>query len=107
MVRAYIKGALVGEVDPDDEEKLVEPWLSEEGQASFYSQFAQADERYTAEVEPSFGAIRCPVMILWGEDDPWIPLARGRELGARIAPSRFETMRGSVICPSSRPLAPL
>ena len=45
------------------------PWLTEEGRGSFYRQFAQADERYTAEVEPLFGNIRCPVSILWGEDD--------------------------------------
>lgn len=94
VVEAYIQGALVTAVDRRDFEALVAPWLTEEGRASFYRQFAQADERYTAEVEPCFGSIRCPVKILWGADDPWIPLERGRALHALISHAEFETMPG-------------
>ncbi|MEJ8571880.1 alpha/beta hydrolase [Microbaculum marinum] len=94
VVRAYIKGALVGELLPEDLEALVAPWLSENGRISFYNQFAQADERYTAEIEPMFGSVRCPVRILWGEDDPWIPLERGRSLHSRMPGSEFATMPG-------------
>jgi pimeloyl-ACP methyl ester carboxylesterase len=28
--------------------------------------------------------VRCPVHVLWGEDDPWIPLDRGRRLAQRL-----------------------
>ena len=94
VVEAYIKGAIVNDIDAGDFDKLVEPWLSAEGCASFYWQFAQADEKYTAEVEPVFGDIRCPVDIIWGEDDPWIPLERGRALHALIPQASFETLPG-------------
>ncbi|MGI9452124.1 MAG: alpha/beta fold hydrolase, partial [Geminicoccaceae bacterium] len=94
IVEAYIQGALRAEIDKGDFEKLVEPWLTEEGSGSFYRQFAQADERYTAEIEPSFGDIRCPVIILWGEDDPWIPLARGEALHRCIPRASFKAMSG-------------
>ena len=47
VVEAYIKGALVNDLEPGDFEELVLPWLSEEGRVSFYRQFAQADEKYT------------------------------------------------------------
>jgi pimeloyl-ACP methyl ester carboxylesterase len=94
VVEAYIKGAIVNDIDSRDFEKLVEPWLSEEGRGSFYRQFAQADEKYTAEVEPVFGNIRCPVRIIWGEDDPWIPLERGKALHALIPQGSFETLPG-------------
>ena len=94
IVEAYIKGAIVNDIDSRDFDKLVGPWLSEEGQASFYRQFAQADEKYTAEVEPMFGDIRCPVKIIWGEGDPWIPLERGKALRARIPQATFETLPG-------------
>jgi pimeloyl-ACP methyl ester carboxylesterase len=94
VVTTYIKGALVNDIDPDDFEKLVAPWLTEEGRNSFYRQFAQADERYTAEVEPLFGDVRCPVAIIWGEDDPWIPLERGKALHARMPQASFETLPG-------------
>lgn len=94
VVESYIKGALVNPIDAGDFERLVGPWLSEDGRGSFYRQFAQADEAYTAEVEPLFGQIRCPVRIVWGEDDPWIPLSRGRALGALIPHASFETLPG-------------
>ncbi|MGF1515945.1 MAG: alpha/beta fold hydrolase [Elainellaceae cyanobacterium] len=92
VVEAYIKGALVNDIDPGDFEQLAKPWLSEAGRSSFYRQFAQADEKYTAEVEPLFGEIRCPVKIIWGKDDPWIPLKRGRALHGLIPQAAFETL---------------
>ncbi len=94
IVKAYIKGALVNEIEADDFAALVAPWLSEEGKTSFYRQFEQADERYTAEVEPLFGEVRCTAAIFWGEDDPWIPLARGRALHKLIPQAEFHTMPG-------------
>lgn len=92
LVTAYIEGALVNDISPDDLSGLVAPWLTEDGAPSFYRQFAQADETYTAEVEPLFGKVRCPTKIVWGEDDPWIPLERGRSLHKLIPDAKFATM---------------
>ncbi|WP_054309148.1 alpha/beta hydrolase [Mesorhizobium sp. 1M-11] len=94
VVEAYIKGAIANGIEPGDFKTLVEPWLGEAGRQSFYRQFAQADERYTAEVEPMFGDIRCSVAIIWGEDDPWIPLERGRALHRLIPQASFDTLAG-------------
>ena len=92
VVEAYIKGAMVNDIDEDDFNQLVEPWLSEEGRESFYSQFAQADEAYTAEVEPLYGDIRCPTTIVWGQDDPWIPIERGKALHALVPQAAFAVL---------------
>ena len=94
VVAAYIRGAIVNDIDPEDFEELVRPWLSEDGRGSFYRQFAQADEKYTAEIEPLFGNIRCPAKVMWGRDDPWIPLERGKALHALIPHASFETLDG-------------
>lgn len=94
VVRAYIRGALISDIAGDDVEALAAPWLTDEGRVSFYRQFAQADERFTAEVEPMFGYVRCPVKIAWGEDDPWIPLDRARALHDRMPTADFATMSG-------------
>ena len=94
VVESYIKGAIVNDIEPVDFEKLVEPWLSEDGRRSFYRQFAQADEKYTAEVEPLFGEVRCPTRILWGKDDPWIPLERGKALRALMPQAAFAELDG-------------
>lgn len=89
IVEAYIRGALYKELKPEEFTALVEPWLSESGQPAFYRQIAQASQQYTDEVEPKYASIRCPVLILWGEQDEWIPLATGRRLHQAIPHSRF------------------
>ncbi len=94
IVTAYIKGALANDIAAGDLTALIAPWLTTAGSGSFYRQFAQADEAYTAEVEPLFGTIRCPVQILWGADDPWIPLARGQALHALIPHAGFTLLPG-------------
>ena len=75
-------------------EQLVAPWLTEEGSGSFYRQFAQADETFTEVLEPLYKDIRCRVNMLWGEDDPWIPIERGRALQRYIPQASFEPLPG-------------
>ncbi|MEO0821998.1 MAG: alpha/beta fold hydrolase [Pseudomonadota bacterium] len=94
LVEAYIRGALVSDIAEPDLERLVAPWLTEKGAASFYRQFAAADERFTAEIEPLYGRVRCPVRIVWGSEDPWIPLARGRALHEAMPAAEFVTLPG-------------
>ena len=43
------------------------------------------DQRYTDEVQDAYGALRCPCLLLWGADDQWIPIDKGRDL-ARLIP---------------------
>ena len=66
--------------------------LKDEGGNPDCPWFGQADESYTAEIEPLFGKVRCPVIIIWGEEDPWIPLARGKVLHRLIPHASFETL---------------
>lgn len=94
VVRAYIQGALATELALDDLDALCAPWCSDHGRLAFYRQFAQADERYTAEIEPMYGKLRCPTMIIWGEQDPWIPLARGQALAKRMPGAEFRSFPG-------------
>lgn len=95
VVEAYIRGAFVNDIPVDDFDALVAPWLSEDGAASFYRQFAQADEKYTADVEAHFGDVRCPTKIVWGEDDPWIPLERGKSLHQLMPKAEFTSIPGA------------
>jgi len=94
VVEAYVRSAMAVPVAEEDVPALAAPWLTDAGQTAFYRQFAQADERFTAEVEPAFGAVRCPVAILWGEAHPWIPIDRGRALHRAMPGAGFETLEG-------------
>lgn len=89
ILPAYIAGAAHRPLAAEDMQLYVDPWLGASGQAAFYRQIAQMDQRYTDEIEPRYGQIRCPVRILWGEEDRWIPVARGRELSARMAGAKL------------------
>ena len=95
IVEAYIRCAMTGRIADSDFAALVAPWLTETGQRSFYRQIAQADQKFTDEIEPLYGAIRCPSLVIWGEDDPWIPLATGLRLHRAIRGSQFRTVAGA------------
>ena len=91
VVAAYIRGAVHRHMPQGELAPYLAPWLGETGQAGFYRQIVQMDQRYTDEVEPHYGEVRCPTLILWGQEDRWIPFERGRQLqrairGARLIP---------------------
>ena len=92
MVAAYVRDATYRPMTDEEMVPYLEPWLGEEGQAAFYRQMAQNDQRYTDEVEPLYGRIGRPVLILWGEEDRWLPLERGKKLHSAIPGSRLTTI---------------
>lgn len=84
VVEAYIRGAAHRELSPDALRMLVDPWTRADGQAAFYRQIAQADERFTEEIENDYGTLTEPVHIIWGEEDTWIPSDRALRLKQAI-----------------------
>lgn len=95
VVTAYLRTAVHRSIVDSELRPYVEPWLGEVGQPAFYRQIAQMDERYTDEVQDRYGDVRCPVQILWGEEDAWIPIGRGRELAGLIPGARFRPVPGA------------
>jgi pimeloyl-ACP methyl ester carboxylesterase len=74
LVAAYLRGAFHRPLNDEELAPYVRPWLGSVGQAAFYRQIQQADERHTDEIEPLYGEIRSPVLIVWGRNDAWIPV---------------------------------
>lgn len=89
IVRAYINSAAFLPLDDAVLDMTVGPWTGSDGKAAFYRQIAQASSVYTDEVQPLYSGIGRPVMILWGREDAWIPIARGEFLHDRIPESQF------------------
>lgn len=94
MVAAYVRDATYRPMTDEEVAPYIEPWLGEEGQAALYRQIAQNDQRYTDEVEPLYAEIERPVLILWGEEDSWLPPEIGERLHSSIPGSRLEKIPG-------------
>jgi pimeloyl-ACP methyl ester carboxylesterase len=71
------------------------PWQGAEGQAGFYRQIAQMDQKFTDEIEPLYAPLDCHVTLLWGEEDQWIPISRGHALAAKLTGGALRTVPGS------------
>jgi len=95
ILPAYLRSALGRPIADAALAPYIEPWLGEEGQRAFYRQIAVMDQRFTDDVQDRYGEIRCPAQILWGEEDGWIPIERGRELAAAVPGARFVAVAGA------------
>ena len=95
ILRAYIRGAAHAPLADADLDRYVEPWLGDVGQPAFYRQIAQMSDRFTDEIEDRYAEVRCPAQILWGEEDAWIPPARGDELARRIPGAALRRVPGA------------
>lgn len=98
ILRAYIGAAVKHSLREDEMQPYLDPWLGEADQKAFWRQIAQMDDKYSEEIEHRYGEIRCPVTILWGEEDEFIPLKDGEELARRIPGAPF------VVVPDTRHL---
>lgn len=95
VVEAYVRGAAHRTLGPEDLALLVEPWATGEGLSAFYRQIAQADERYTEELEPLLARLDEPVHVIWGAEDSWIPVDRAHRLQSMIARSTVRVVAGA------------
>jgi pimeloyl-ACP methyl ester carboxylesterase len=89
-IRAYVAGASHTGLTPAQADMLVAPWLGPDGQQAFYRQIAQADQAYTDEIQSRYPELDLPVLIIWGQDDTWIPVDRAHRLADLIPHSRLE-----------------
>ncbi|KAF7188384.1 hypothetical protein HII31_10046 [Pseudocercospora fuligena] len=97
MLRAVIRSATFNpdKLRADWEELLAKPWLTdiestlnrkEQVQKSFVRQIAQANDGDVAEMldKSLYSQVSCPVKILWGEHDQWIPREKMESLAGML-----------------------
>ncbi len=95
IVAAYVRDATFSPMNEEVLAGILEPWLGPTGRRAFYRQMAQADQSFTDEMEPGYGGITCPVLILWGEEDRWIPVSTGQRLRQMIPTAEFRPIPGA------------
>lgn len=85
LLRAYLQTSACNPLSDEALEIYSAPWLGPVGQPAFYRQIAQMDQRFTDEVEGLYGRLDCPVTVLWGQKDEWLPFEQGARLANLIA----------------------
>jgi pimeloyl-ACP methyl ester carboxylesterase len=90
-----VSAASYGGLAPDQMRTLTAPWSTSEGKAAFYRQIAQADERFTDEIQERYAEISLPVKIIWGREDTVVPVDRAERLAQMIPDSELEIIDGA------------
>ena len=95
LLTAYLRTAVHRDLPDAELAPYLRPWTGPVGQAGFYRQIAQMDPRHTDDVAGRYGELRCPVQLLWGVEDGWIPLDSGRRLAGLLPAARFIEIPGA------------
>ncbi|MBB3710913.1 pimeloyl-ACP methyl ester carboxylesterase [Limimaricola variabilis] len=85
LLAAYLQTAAHAPLSEEAIEIYSAPWRGPVGQPAFYRQIAQMDQRHTDEVQGLYGRMDCPVTVLWGQEDGWLPHAQGDALATLIS----------------------
>ncbi|WP_411564910.1 alpha/beta fold hydrolase [Pseudomonas shirazensis] len=85
LLAAYLQTSAANPLSEDALRIYSAPWVGEVGQPAFYRQIAQMDQAFTDEIQPLYTSLDCPVSVLWGAEDAWIPYAQGERLAELIA----------------------
>ena len=59
------------------------------------TQIAQNDQRFTDEIQPRYGELDLPVLILWGREDGWIATDKAAELRDAIPGAELRLIEGA------------
>ena len=89
LFRAYIQRAALKPLPEDIIELYAKPWRGESGQAAFYRQIAQSDNRHIEEAEKLYRPMDGLVNVLWAEQDSFIPIDQGIQLAGLLKADSF------------------
>lgn len=95
LVRGYVAWAAHDPLPDRVVAEFARPWAGEVGKAALYRQVAQNGQHLTDEIQPRYGEIDVPTLVLWGEEDEWLPLEHGRELARLIPAAELRTFAGA------------
>jgi len=84
LFRAYIGNAAHRPLPRDVQDLYARPWQGSTGQAAFYRQIGQSDIGAIEALQPLYRPLDCPVRLVWGAEDTFIPPAQGEQLAAAL-----------------------
>ena len=69
-------------------------FAGDEGAAAFFRFMGQTEPAKVLPTTDELGALEIPVLIFWGEEDPWWPVSLGERLHEAMPTSSFATLPG-------------
>jgi 2-hydroxymuconate-semialdehyde hydrolase len=94
----------------DDRAEYLRPFLGEEGARAFFAGIDAADGLGLVGTEDALRALEIPVLVLWGDEDPYLPPLLGERLADALPMSTLAFLPGcSHLLPEDAPetVAPL
>ena len=76
-------------------DKYVRPFATIEGRAALVRHIRALDARETAALAPRLGEIACPTSVVWGAQDPLLPVSLGRRLADAITGATLDVVPGA------------
>ncbi|MCX5531173.1 alpha/beta hydrolase [Streptomyces sp. NBC_00006] len=96
LVHRYIASGSHHGLHPETHARVVAPWLTEAGKDSFYRQIEQNPLwAATDDIQDRYGELDLPVLVCWGAEDTWIPVARAHELAKLIPGAELRIIEGA------------
>lgn len=91
MERGYVDSGRVAHAL----DKFGRPFTTPEGREALREHILALDTRETREIAGRLREIRVPTSIIWGSDDPYLPVATGQRLAAAIAGASIDVVDGA------------
>lgn len=79
-------------MDPEVADTYLAPWTTERGQHRWVDQVSAVRHDDTAAAVARLGEITASTLVLWGEEDRWLPPDTGRRLAAAIPGAQYVTL---------------
>jgi haloalkane dehalogenase len=92
--RAVLRGASAG-MDDEALDEYVRAFATDEGRLAMLDLYRSGNFEELAPYEGRLAALGVPTLVLWGEDDPFAPLAGARRFVEQIPGARLEVVPGA------------
>ena len=76
-------------------DRYARPFATETGRDALVRHIAALDPRESRTLSERLGALVVPTSVVWGEDDPFLPLALGRRLADSIPGAALDVVAGA------------
>ena len=76
-------------------DRYLRPFTTIDGRDSLVRHLGALDRRETASLGARLGEIACPTAVLWGADDPFLPVSLGRRLACAIPDATMQVLPGA------------